>query len=78
MKSIHSRRSAKLRQLLIKARKGAYLSQEELAQRLSSTQSAVSKIERGERRLDVIEFLNWCEAIGTDAEKIIRAMRRSD
>lgn len=76
MKSIHSRRSAKLRQLLIAARKEAGLSQDELAQRLGGTQSAVSKIERGERRLDVIEFLNWCNAIEADAEKIIRTMRR--
>jgi transcriptional regulator with XRE-family HTH domain len=78
MKSIHSRRSAALRQLLIAARKASGLSQEELAQRLKSTQSAVSKIERGERRLDVVEFLNWCDAIGVDPEKIIRGMRRPE
>jgi transcriptional regulator with XRE-family HTH domain len=75
MKSIHSRRSAKLRQLLIAARKKTGLSQAELAAQLGGTQSAVSKIERGERRLDVVEFMNWCDAIGVDPTELFRLLR---
>ncbi|WP_460145653.1 helix-turn-helix domain-containing protein [Pseudomonas sp. S2_A02] len=48
-------------QLLLKhlfdARKKAGLTQTMLSERLSKPQSFVSKYERGERRLDVIEFL---------------------
>lgn len=39
------------------------VSQIELADRLGMTQSMVSKCERGERRLDVIELRQWCQAI---------------
>ena len=45
------------------ARKAAGLSQTELAARLQRTQSFVSKVERGERRLDVIELRAFCEAL---------------
>lgn len=39
-------------------------SQEYLAVRLGATQSFVSKCERGERRLDVVELRAWCKALG--------------
>jgi len=51
-----------LRQL-IAARKSSGLTQVELAKRLKETQSWVSKCERGERRLDVIELRAFCEAM---------------
>lgn len=41
----------------------ARLSQEELARRLNRTQSWVSKAERGERRIDVIELRDFCCAL---------------
>lgn len=40
------------------------LTQEDVADRLGSTQSFVSKCERGERRLDLVEVQSWCLAIG--------------
>jgi transcriptional regulator with XRE-family HTH domain len=40
------------------------MTQKELAARLSMTQSAVSKIEMGEQRIDVIQLREWCEALG--------------
>lgn len=52
-----------LRQLRT-ARKTAGLTQEELAKRLRETQSFVSKCERGERRIDVVELRSFCRAIG--------------
>lgn len=41
------------------------LTQVDLAKRLGITQSVVSKVERGERRLDVIELRKWCRALET-------------
>jgi transcriptional regulator with XRE-family HTH domain len=51
-----------LRQLRA-AREKSGLSQVELANRLNETQSWVSKCERGERRIDVIELRAFCEAM---------------
>lgn len=46
------------------ARLEAGVTQQQIAERLDITQSSVSKVERGERRLDVVELLDFCEAIG--------------
>jgi transcriptional regulator with XRE-family HTH domain len=55
-----------LRKLLVDARKNAGLTQAELAEKLGRLQSFVSKYERGERRLDVVEFRDV--AIGMNLE----------
>lgn len=64
--SVFTARYDQFRHLLIEARKYAGVTQVELASRLSRPQSFVSKFERGERRLDVIEFLDIAEALGID------------
>ena len=64
----------RFKQLLIAARKKAGLTQVELAERLSRPQSYVSKYERGERRLDVIEFLEVAEAIGIEPIEFLRKL----
>jgi len=62
-------------QALIAARKKAGLRQRDLADRLQKPQSFVSKIERGERRLDVVEFLIVASAIGADPLSIVTEVR---
>ena len=42
------------------------LTQVMLAKKLGNTQTFVSKMERGERRIDVVEFVEICEALGVD------------
>ncbi|MEB5967395.1 helix-turn-helix domain-containing protein [Comamonas testosteroni] len=39
------------------------MTQIELAARLGETQVFVSKCERGERRLDLVETIEWCKAL---------------
>lgn len=65
-----------LRGLLVEARKDAKLTQEQVAERLRRPQSFVSKYEKGERKLDVIEFLAVCSALGISAGSTIEALRR--
>ncbi|HEC93870.1 MAG TPA: XRE family transcriptional regulator [Candidatus Kaiserbacteria bacterium] len=55
-KSIHSTKYKTVLQNLLKARHEFGLMQVEVAEKLKKPQSFVSKIERGERRLDVIEL----------------------
>jgi transcriptional regulator with XRE-family HTH domain len=72
--SVFSVRFRHLRELLLEARRNAGLTQIELAQKLSKPQSFVSKYELGERRLDVIEFLEVAEALGLKPEKVLRKL----
>jgi len=63
---------SRLRRLLIKARTDAGLKQADLARKLGKPQSYVSKIEAGERRLDVIEFADLASAIGVDPVRLLK------
>ena len=65
-KSVFSEEYNRFRQLLIEARKAAKLTQAELSEKLELPQSYVSKYERGERRLDVIEFLQVAQVLEID------------
>lgn len=70
-KSIYSIRQKRLCALLKAARKKARLTQFDLAQRLGTYSAYVSRYERGDRRLDVNEFLAVAEAIGIDAAEVL-------
>jgi transcriptional regulator with XRE-family HTH domain len=59
------------------AREAAGVTQVELAKRLAMTQSAVSKCERGERRLDVIELRRWCAAIRMPLRDFVTLLDRA-
>ena len=74
--SFHSREYESFRALLVEARKKAGLSQAQLARKLSRPQSFVSKFERGERRLDVVEFKAIAEALNVDALRFLRRFYR--
>ncbi|MBZ0217394.1 MAG: helix-turn-helix domain-containing protein, partial [Fimbriimonadaceae bacterium] len=57
VKSVYSEKYQKLLALLIEARLASSVTQQQLADELGRPQSFVSKFERGERRIDVVEFL---------------------
>lgn len=75
-KSAFSRKHEHFRKLLADARRGAGLTQMALANKLGRPQSFVSKFERGERRLDVIEFLDVARALRVDPAQIIADLER--
>lgn len=47
------------------------VSQVILAQRLSKPQSYVSKVEQGQRRLDLVELVEWLEALDLPIESTL-------
>ena len=73
-KTIHSPEHQVLRELLIAARRKAGLTQHEVAERLGRPQSFVAKVEGGERRLDVIEFITLVRALGADPVRLLRKL----
>lgn len=73
---LHDPRYAVLRQVLVELRERRALTQAEVAQRLGKPQSYVSKYERGERRLDIVEFIDIAKALDVDASVGVRALLR--
>ncbi|WP_180105281.1 helix-turn-helix transcriptional regulator [Acinetobacter sp. YH12108] len=67
MRSIHDPRYKTLIQKLIELRESKNMTQVELARRLEKPQSYVSKIEILERRMDVIELIDWLACLDEDA-----------
>lgn len=66
MRSIHDPRYQDLIKKLIDLRESKNVTQVELARLLSKPQSYVSKVEILERRLDVIELIDWLNVLETD------------
>jgi transcriptional regulator with XRE-family HTH domain len=69
-------RYEELRQHLIEARTNLGLTQAQVAKRLRRPQSFVSKYERGERRLDVIEFLEVADVLHINVTSLLKRLRR--
>ncbi len=65
--SIHSKPYEELRAWLIKKRAGQQgLTVRALADELKIDFSIITKIENGVRRLDIVEFVKYCDALGAD------------
>jgi transcriptional regulator with XRE-family HTH domain len=70
-RSLHTPEYEQFRSLLVTAREKACLTQSEVSAKLGRPQSFVAKYEGGERRLDVIEFIQVCTALGIDPHAIL-------
>ena len=69
-KSIRTLHQKKLQELLHRTRVDQGLTQQEVASRLGRPQSFVAKYEGGERRLDVIEFVQIAQALSVDPRRM--------
>lgn len=65
-RGIHDNRYRWMVDQLVQARKEQGLSQDAVASRLGKPQQYVSRYEVGERRLDMVEFLDAAKALGVD------------
>lgn len=77
-KSLRTPRQQRLRDLLIGLRKSKRLTQAHLAEELGRPQSFVAKYEGGERRLDVIEFIEVTQALGADPLTVLTDLIEND
>lgn len=67
-RSTHDGQYRTFTRLLRDLRVQAGVTQDVLAKRLGNTQTFISKVERGERRLDLVEFCEVCEALDIDPQ----------
>ncbi|MDY6948189.1 MAG: helix-turn-helix transcriptional regulator [Pseudomonadota bacterium] len=76
MKSQHAAARDRLLESLIAARKKSRLTQQALAKRLHKPQSFISKYERGQRDIGVIELVEIAEALDMDAGRTVRDVQK--
>ncbi len=73
-KSVFTDAYASLLETLVALRKKKGMTQVELSKRLGKPQPFISYIERGERRVDVIEFYAITRALGADPTEVFSAL----
>ncbi len=74
--TLNSPRHEALRALIVEERKKAGLTQSDVAKSLRRYQSFVAYVESGQRRVDVVEFLAFADAIGFDARVMLAKLIR--
>lgn len=72
VKTLGTERHKALIALLVEKREAAGLTQTELAAKLGEYQSFVARLESGQRRVDVVEFLELAELLNFDPARAIR------
>lgn len=76
-KTLPSPHHSALVQFLREVRGASGVTQVEMAKRLGRDQSTISLLEKGQRRVDVIEFIRIAEALGVDpVELFARVVER--
>lgn len=73
-KTLTSRAHAKLVRMLIDKREAAGITQTELASKLGEYQSFVARLESGQRRIDVVEFIELARVLDFDAAGFIEEL----
>lgn len=77
-KTIFSEKNTKLVCWLKEKREGPDLSMRALAEKLGKSHSLIERIEHQERRLDVCEFIEYCEAINADPIEGIKLLQSKE
>jgi len=72
--SVFSKQYKTFLQQFWEVRLSSGLTQDELARRTKYTQSFISKCERGERRIDLVELMKFCHAFGIRTAEFVRSL----
>jgi ribosome-binding protein aMBF1 (putative translation factor) len=75
MASVYSDQYQRVINALKKARKERGITQAQLAEALGKPQSFIAKVESGERRLDVVEFVHLAQLVELEPSIIINEIK---
>jgi transcriptional regulator with XRE-family HTH domain len=75
-KSLRSKQHQAVVTIIAASRREAQVSQDDLADRLGWHRSKIAKIESGERRVDVAEFITIARALSLDPEQLLGRVLR--
>lgn len=74
--SIHSNEHSWLREYFVTRRQELALSQRALCEKMGVVSSFVGKVETGDRRLDVFEFIAYCKGLELDPVAVLQEIER--
>ncbi|MDX6018735.1 helix-turn-helix transcriptional regulator [Scandinavium sp. V105_16] len=74
MASVYSDEYQRVINALKKARKENGITQAQVAEALGKPQSFIAKVESGERRLDVVEFVHLARLVGMEPAAVVRSL----
>lgn len=74
--SIYSNEHTWLRDIFIKRRQELSLSQRALCEKMGVVSSFVGKVETGDRRLDIFEFMVYCKGLDLDPIEVLQEIEQ--
>ncbi len=77
VRTLDSPRHEALRAFIVERRNKAKLRQVDVAKRLGRSQSYVTYVETGQKLIDVVELMEWAEAIGFDPRDAIKQLAKT-
>tara|TARA_R110002096_G_scaffold435548_1_gene661347 strand:+ start:438 stop:674 length:237 start_codon:yes stop_codon:yes gene_type:complete len=75
-KTLYTEEYRRLITWLKEARQSKGLTMRDLAEKLDTQHSFIGKIEQGERRLDVVEYLKYCRALDIAPDEGLRIIEK--
>lgn len=73
--SIHSNEHSWLRNYFVARRQELGLSQRSLCEKMGVVSSFVGKVETGDRRLDIFEFIAYCKGLDLDPTNVLEEIK---
>jgi transcriptional regulator with XRE-family HTH domain len=75
-KTLYTKGQLEFQRLLRELRQQAALRQQDVAELIDEPQSFVSKYESGERRLDILELREVCQALGISLAQFVKTLEK--